>query len=118
MLTQHIKIWGQDKYEMRTPDNDRFKDRRMQNLLRAIEENVHGFSPGQKVTALWSVVKLRLPADGLLMVTIEAILSDFEYLTPKEMSTFFWCLAKIKYRQPEITKVVIEQTHRLCQFII
>lgn len=53
------------KYVLRTTEDPRFADRRMQSLLQAILDNLHHADPSKTSQILYSVVKLRFPCDEL-----------------------------------------------------
>jgi hypothetical protein len=63
-------------FKMRDTTDPRFADRRMQELIRALEGCVDELSPKQKVKLLWALTKLRLPCDHLLQKTIYSVFID------------------------------------------
>ena len=61
------------KFEFRTKADPRFKDRRMQLLLRSLKANLHKFDIHQLSIVLYSTVKLRLPDNQLIGEAINII---------------------------------------------
>lgn len=90
------------KYRLRSRDDPRFTDRRMQALLANIMQNLHKMNVSQLSHIFYSTVKLRLPEDELLNEVIERLTESFEStekadrMSLKDLSIVIWAAARIK----------------------
>jgi hypothetical protein len=79
------------KYHLRTLKDPRWKDRRMQGLLRYLEESIPKMHGSDKANVLWAVVKLRLPAHKIIDQILKDIFEhDLNTLTPRHISSVAW----------------------------
>ena len=99
---------GQDfactgNYTVRSRDDPRLTDRRMQMMLTSLAENMVHFNVHQLSHILYCTVKLRLPEDRLINSSIEIIAqklttkqSEDEQMDMKDLALVVWACARIK----------------------
>ena len=111
------KLASSFKFALRDREDPRFVDRRMQSLLRVLNEQLNNASTAQTSQLLYSLVKLRLPDDDLINALTERSEILLDEMTPKELATTVWSLARLDYptapqlreRLTEAIKAVLTQ---------
>jgi len=117
------------KFQLRTPDDPRFTDRRMQLLLSSLNANLDKFNIHQLSSILYSVVKLRLPDSELISNTLNTLIdrltsanfgqvmglhSDAIDMTMKDLSLVIWACARIKLsRESELPSLLESKANTL-----
>ena len=87
------------QYRLRSKDDPRFTDRRMQALIGSITQNLHQFNMTQLCHCFHSTVKLRLPEDALingLVGHISEKIESEEDIQIKDLALLSWSLARIR----------------------
>ena len=77
----------------------------MQSLLRVIYEHLEKASPSQTSQLLYSLVKLRLPEDDLISALTSQCEDQVALMTPKDLATCLWALARLDYPASEEFKM-------------
>ena len=92
------------RFELRDREDPRFADRRMQSLLRVLNENLHEATATQTSQLLYSVVKLRLPEDFLITALTDRSEELLHEMTPKDLAVTIWSMARLDYPASEELK--------------
>ena len=92
------------RFELRDREDPRFSDRRMQSLLRVLNENLHEATATQTSQLLYSVVKLRLPEDFLITALTDRSEELLHEMTPKDLAVTIWSMARLDYPASEELK--------------
>ena len=85
-------------------------DRRMQSLLRVLNDNLHKADASQTSQLLYSIVKLRLPENNLINGLTARSEELIDEMQPKDLAVTLWSFARLNYPAHDDVKVQFMST--------
>ena len=117
------ELAGSTKFAFRSREDPRFTDRRMQNLLRKLDDNFLKYD-SNTVTSIcklsryayllclhlvYCTVKLRLPEDEIMKKSINFIIENMKEFDSKQTALTLWALAKMNYPSKHIQNLILRK---------
>ena len=109
---------GTAKFAFRQKEDPRYTDRRMQNLLRKIDDSFSKYNAHQVSLLLYSTLRLRFPYDNLLKLCLNFItdhLREEDSFTPKDTALTLWALARMSYPSLHMQNLLLRKVTKQVQ---